>query len=105
MLNVVLAEDHQTVREGIKLLVNAQGDMQVVGEAGDGASAIKTVREIRPDVVVMDVSMPEMNGLKATRKLKSEFPDLKILTLTRHDDDSFLEQLISAGASGYVLKQ
>jgi two-component system response regulator DegU len=105
MLNVVLAEDHQTVREGIKMLVNAQADMRVVGEAGDGASAIQTVREKRPDVVVMDISMPEMNGLKATRKLKSEFPNVKILTLTRHDDDSFLEQLIGAGASGYVLKQ
>ena len=105
MLNVVLAEDHQTVREGIKMLVNAQNDMRVVGEAGDGVTAIKTVREKLPDVVVMDISMPEMNGLKATRKLKAEFPDLKILTLTRHDDDSFLEQLISAGASGYVLKQ
>lgn len=105
MLNVVLAEDHKTVREGIKLLVNAQVDMRVVGEAGDGAAAIRTVREKQPDVVVMDISMPEMNGLKATRKLKTEFPDLKILTLTRHSDDSFLEQLIAAGASGYVLKQ
>jgi DNA-binding NarL/FixJ family response regulator len=87
------------------LLVNAQRDMQVVGEAGDGAAAIRTVREKHPDIVVMDISMPEMNGLKATRKLKAEFPDLKILTLTRHADDSFLEQLIGAGASGYVLKQ
>ena len=105
MLNVVLAEDHGTVREGIKLLVNAQSDMKVVGEASDGAAAILKVREHRPDVLVMDISMPEMNGLKATKKLKAEFPDIKILTLTRHADDSFLEQLISAGASGYVLKQ
>ena len=105
MLNIVLAEDHKTVREGIKLLVNAQRDMQVIGEAGDGAAAISTVREKRPDLVVMDISMPEMNGLKATKKLKAEFPDLKILTLTRHADDGFLEQLIGAGANGYVLKQ
>jgi len=105
MLSVVLAEDHSTVREGIKMLVNAQTDMRVIGEAGNGAAAIKTVREKRPDVVVMDISMPEMNGLKATRRLKTEFPDIKILTLTRHSDDSFLEQLIAAGASGYVLKQ
>ena len=105
MMRIVLAEDHKTVREGIKLLVNAQADMEVVGEAGDGAAAIKVVRENNPDVVVMDVSMPEMNGLKATRKLKAEFPDLRILTLTRHNDDSFLEQLLGAGASGYVLKQ
>ena len=105
MMRIVLAEDHKTVREGLKMLVNAQTDMEVVGEAGDGAAAIKSVREQRPDVVVMDISMPEMNGLKATRKLKAEFPDLKILTLTRHSDDSFLEQLIGAGASGYILKQ
>jgi two-component system, NarL family, response regulator NreC len=105
MLSVVLAEDHSTVREGIKMLVNAQTDMRVVGEAGNGSAAITTVREKRPDVVVMDISMPEMNGLTATRKLKAEFPDVKILTLTRHSDDSFLEQLIAAGASGYVLKQ
>ena len=105
MLSVVLAEDHSTVREGIKMLVNAQTDMRVVGEAGNGSAAITTVREKRPDVVVMDISMPEMNGLSATRKLKAEFPDVKILTLTRHSDDSFLEQLIAAGASGYVLKQ
>lgn len=105
MLNVVLAEDHSTVREGIKMLVNAQLDMRVVGEASNGSNAIETVREKRPDVVVMDISMPEMNGLKATKKLKAEFPKVKILTLTRHADDSFLEQLIAAGANGYVLKQ
>ena len=105
MMRIVLAEDHKTVREGLKLLVNAQTDMEVVGEAGDGIAAIKSVREQQPDIVVMDISMPEMNGLKATRKLKAEFPDLKILTLTRHSDDSFLEQLIGAGASGYILKQ
>lgn len=105
MLNIVLAEDHNTVREGIKMLVNAQPDMQVVDEAENGEIAIKKVREHRPDVLVMDISMPEMNGLKATKRLRSEFPNIKILTLTRHEDDSFLEQLISAGASGYVLKQ
>ena len=105
MMRIVLAEDHKTVREGLKMLVNAQADMEVVGEAGDGQAAIKSVREKNPDIVVMDISMPEMNGLKATRKLKSEFPDLKILTLTRHSDDSFLEQLLGAGDSGYILKQ
>ena len=105
MINVVLAEDHGTVREGLKIMVNQEPDMQVVGEAGDGAAAIKAVRDSRPDVVVMDIAMPEMNGLKATRKLKSEFPRLKVLTLTRHNDDSFLEQLLTAGADGYILKQ
>ena len=105
MINVVLAEDHGTVREGLKIMVNQEPDMRVVGEAGDGAAAIKAVRDNNPDIVVMDIAMPEMNGLKATRKLKSEFPRLKVLTLTRHNDDSYLEQLLSAGADGYILKQ
>jgi DNA-binding NarL/FixJ family response regulator len=105
MINVVLAEDHQTVREGLKILVNQEADMTVVGEAADGAAAIKAVRESHPDVVVMDIAMPEMNGLKATRKLKAEFPNVKILTLTRHNDDSYLDQLLTAGADGYILKQ
>src|SRR5688572_30163607 len=102
---IVLAEDHKTVREGIKMLVNAQPDMEVVGEAGDGRAAITTTRELAPDLLVMDISMPELNGLRATEKLRKEFPDLKILTLTRHTDDGYLQQLIKAGVNGYVLKQ
>ena len=105
MINVVLAEDHSTVREGLKILVNQEPDMTVVGEAGDGAAAISAVRANKPDVVVMDIAMPEMNGLKATRKLKAEFPNIKVLTLTRHNDDSFLGQLLTAGVDGYILKQ
>jgi len=105
MMRIVLAEDHSTVREGIKMLVNAQTDMQVVGEANDGAAAIRTVRELRPDVVVMDISMPGMNGLVATRRLKQAQPDAAIVTLTRHSDDAYLEELLKAGVSGYVLKQ
>lgn len=87
------------------MLVNAQPDMEVIGEAADGRAAILKTRELQPDLVVMDVSMPEMNGLKATEKLREEFPDLKILTLTRHTDDGYLQQLIKAGVNGYVLKQ
>ena len=102
---ILLAEDHNTVREGIKMLVNAQPDMQVVGEAADGYAAIAKTRELLPDLLVMDISMPELNGLKATEKLRQEFPDLKILTLTRHTDDGYLQQLIKAGVNGYVLKQ
>jgi DNA-binding NarL/FixJ family response regulator len=104
-LRIILAEDHETVREGLKLIVNAQSDMEVVGEAGNGAAAIKLARELSPDIVVMDISMPELNGLKATKKLKQVCPDVKVLTLTRHTDDAYLQQLIQAGASGYVLKQ
>lgn len=104
-LRIILAEDHQTVREGIKLLVNSQTDMEVVGEADNGGAAIKEAQKLAPDVVVMDISMPEINGLKATRKLKQVCPGVKILTLTRHTDQAYLQQLIEAGANGYVLKQ
>ena len=104
-LKIFIAEDHQTVREGIKLLVNAQSDMEVIGEAGDGETAIKEVSKLKPDIVLMDISMPTMNGLKATKRLRSMSPDVKILTLTRHTDDGYLQQLIGAGANGYVLKQ
>jgi len=104
-LRILLAEDHQTVREGVKLLVNAQPDMEVVGEAGDGEIAIKEAERLNPDIIVMDVSMPNVNGLKATKKLRRQNPDIKILTLTRHTDDGYLQQLLGAGANGYVLKQ
>ena len=102
---ILLAEDHNTVREGIKMLVNAQPDMEVIGEASNGQAAIAQARELLPDLLVMDISMPELNGLRATEKLRKEFPELKILTLTRHTDDGYLQQLIKAGVNGYVLKQ
>ena len=104
-LRILIAEDHQTVREGVKLLVSAQPDMEVVGEAGDGEDAIKEVDRLKPDILLMDISMPTLNGLKATKRLRSQDPKLKILILTRHTDDGYLQQLIAAGASGYVLKQ
>lgn len=104
-LRIVLAEDHKTVREGIKLLVDAQPDMEVIGEAGDGEAVIALTAKLDPDIVLMDISMPVLNGLKATKKLRALHPHVKILTLTRHTDDGYLRQLISAGANGYVLKQ
>jgi len=104
-IRILIAEDHQTVREGIKLLVNNQPDMEVIGEAGDGDIAIKMAQELKPDLVLMDISMPSLNGLKATKRLRSMQPNIKIITLTRHTDDGYLQQLISAGSNGYVLKQ
>ncbi len=104
-IRVLIAEDHQTVREGVKLLVNAQPDMAVIGEAGDGEIAIEKVAELNPDILLMDISMPNLNGLKATGRLRRLYPHLKILILTRHTDDGYLQQLLSAGANGYVLKQ
>jgi DNA-binding NarL/FixJ family response regulator len=104
-IRVLIAEDHQTVRQGLRLMVNNEPDMEVAGEAGDGREAVRLARELEPDVVLMDVSMPVMNGLKATEKLKECCPQIKVLTLTRHTDDGFLQQLLKAGVSGYVLKQ
>ena len=102
---ILLAEDHRTVREGIKWLVNAQPDMNVVGEADDGEAVIAEAQKLKPDIVVMDISMPKLNGLTATKRLRRLCPDVKILTLTRHTDDGYLQQLIKAGVNGYVLKQ
>ena len=104
-LRILLAEDHLTVREGIKLLINSQSDMEVAGEVGNGSAAIKAAQKLLPDIIVMDISMPETNGLKATKKIRQICPDVKVLTLTRHTDDAYLQQLIRAGANGYVLKQ
>jgi two-component system, NarL family, response regulator NreC len=104
-IRILIAEDHQTVREGVKLLISAQPDMEVIGEAGDGELAIKEAERLNPDLILMDVSMPNMNGLRATRKLRRQNPDIKILTLTRHTDDGYLQQLLGAGSNGYVLKQ
>jgi DNA-binding NarL/FixJ family response regulator len=104
-LRVLLAEDHETIRDGLKLLVNSQPDMEIVGEAENGRVAVQLAQELLPDVVVMDVSMPELNGLQATKKLKQQSPQVKVLTLTRHTDTGYLQQLLEAGASGYVLKQ
>ena len=102
---ILIADDHAVVRQGLKLLINSQPDMTVVGEAADGTAALHQADALHPDIVVMDVSMPDMNGLIATRTLKQRRPDVEIVALTRHDDDTFLQELLRAGASGYVLKQ
>jgi len=104
-LRIFLADDHAVVREGLKALINAQDGMEVVGEAGDGRTACVKAAEVRPDVVVMDVSMPDMNGLEATRELHGVCPDIKVLALTVHEDRTFVQDLLAAGASGYVLKR
>jgi two-component system, NarL family, response regulator NreC len=104
-LRVFLADDHAVLREGLKMLVNAQSDMEVVGEASNGRVAVERVRELLPDVAVLDVSMPELNGLQAAGRIRECCPEAKILTLTRHTDDGYLQQLLKAGVKGYVLKQ
>ena len=104
-LRILLADDHVTVREGVKMIINAQADMEVVAEAADGRGAVSEAQAVRPDVVVMDVSMPRLNGLKATAMLTECCPEIRVLALTRHQDDGYLQQLLRAGAAGYVLKQ
>ena len=104
-IRILLADDHVTVRHGLKLLIDGQPDMKVIFEASDGKSAVEKALELAPDVVVMDISMPGMNGLLATRTLKERQPGAAIITLTRHGDDAYLQELLRAGVSGYVLKQ
>jgi two-component system, NarL family, response regulator NreC len=104
-LRILIAEDHLTVRAGLKLIVDAEKDMKVVGETDNGREAIELAKQLQPDIVLMDISMPELNGLVATAKLKRVLPEIKILTLTRHTDDAYLRELMEAGASGYILKQ
>lgn len=104
-LRIVLADDHVTVRQGLKLLIDSQPDMKVVGEANDGNEALKHAQALKPDVIVMDISMPGTNGLVATRTLKRLHPAVAVVALTRHEDDAYLQELLRAGASGYVLKQ
>jgi DNA-binding NarL/FixJ family response regulator len=104
-LRILLADDHAIVRQGLKLLIDNQSDMEVVGEAADGHHALEQAKASKPNVIVIDISMPGMNGLVATRTLKQLQPDAAIVALTRHDDDRYLEELLRAGASGYVLKQ
>ena len=104
-VRVMLADDHQMMREGLRVFVSRQADMEVVAEADNGRTAVALAQKLHPDVVVMDVSMPEMNGLRATEILHESVPDIKILTLTRHTDTGYLQQLLRAGARGYVLKQ
>lgn len=103
-LNVFLVDDHMVVREGLKTLITAQPDMAVLGEAGDGESALQQIQESRPDVVIMDISMPALNGVQTTERLRQLCPDVKVLVLSVHDDTSYLRQMLAVGAAGYVLK-
>jgi DNA-binding NarL/FixJ family response regulator len=104
-LRIFLADDHAVVRAGLKTLINAQSDMIVVGEAGDGQAAMEQIRDCEAEVVIMDISMPLLNGAEATAQLRSLCPDIKVLTLSVHEDTGYLRKLLEAGASGYVLKR
>jgi len=104
-LKILIADDHKMVREGLRLLINSQADMRVVGEAASGREVLLQIRELKPDVVVMDLSMPDLNGLQATEQLQLQCPDIKVVAITANEDESYLRQLCKVGASGYVLKR
>jgi DNA-binding NarL/FixJ family response regulator len=104
-VRILVADDHAIVRQGLTLLIDSQPDMTVVAEAADGRAALEKAEAMKPDIVIMDVSMPDMNGLVATRTLRRQQPDVAVVALTRHEDETHLEELLRAGASAYVLKQ
>ncbi|MBW7885365.1 MAG: response regulator transcription factor [Caldilineaceae bacterium] len=103
-IRILLVDDHMVVRIGLKALINGEPDMEVVGEAGNGAEGVERARSLRPDVVVMDISMPEMDGLEATRRVRQECPTAQVLILTVHAQERYLFPVLKAGAAGYVLK-
>ncbi len=103
-IRVLLAEDHVVVREGTRELIQRQPDMEVVGEAGDGEEAIEMVDKLRPDVVIMDISMPKLSGIEATKQIKVLHPATAVLILTAYDNDQYIFALLEAGAAGYLLK-
>ena len=104
-ITVLLAEDHTVVREGLRNLLKAESDFEVVGEAGTGREAVDMTRDLRPDVVVMDIAMPRLNGLEATRQIRLTVPDAKVLILSAHSDEAYVEKVIALGAAGYLIKQ
>jgi len=101
---LIVVDDHDFVREGIKFMLSDERDLRVVGEAANGREALKLCRRVHPELVLMDVRMPEMDGLTATREIKQQFPDISVLVLTMHENQDYLLEAIRAGAAGYVLK-
>jgi len=102
---VLLVDDHAIIREGLRSLLEKQPDMEVVADADDGRKAIELVRELAPDIVIMDVTMPGLNGIEATRLIAAELPDVKIVALSIHSQRRFVADMLSAGAVGYILKE
>ena len=103
-MRILLAEDHKVVREGTRRLLESQPDFEVVGEASDGIEAVELAKKLKPEIIIMDVSMPRLNGIEATRQIKAIYPNIAILPLTGYDDDEYVFALLEAGAAGYLLK-
>ncbi len=105
VLRVFLADDHEMIREGLKMLIQKQANMEVIGEADSGFTAWQQIKKLQPDIVVTDISMPDMDGAQLTKRLKQEYPHIKVIALTAFEDQNHLRQLLQAGVSGYVLKR
>jgi DNA-binding NarL/FixJ family response regulator len=103
-MRLMIADDHSMIRGGLKLLLDRQPDFEVIAEAGDGAEAVAVALELRPDLCILDVSMPKLTGLQATREIKLQAPEIDVLILSMHDDERYLFEALKAGAGGYVLK-
>ncbi|MBS1875492.1 MAG: response regulator transcription factor [Acidobacteria bacterium] len=101
---ILIADDHEIVRRGLKAILSAQGDWEVVGEALTGREAVEQTRERKPDIVIMDIGMPDLNGLEATRQILKEFPGIEVLILTMHESEQLIREVLDTGARGYVLK-
>ncbi len=104
-ITVLLADDHTVVREGLRSLLEAEGDIEVVGEAATGREAVELARKLHPTVVVMDIAMPLLNGLEATRQIRKALPETRVLILSAHNDDAYVDQVMELGAAGYLIKQ
>ena len=104
-IKVLLADDHTVVRQGLRALLAAEGDLEIVGEAENGRQAIQMVKQLRPDVAVIDIAMPVLNGLEATRQITRAHPATKVLILSSYSDDEYVQQLTEAGVAGYLVKQ
>src|SRR5271155_4249079 len=104
-ITVLLVEDHMIVRQGLRLLIEADGDIEIVGEAKTGREAVQMTGTLRPEVVVMDIAMPLLNGIQATRQILKSFPSMRVLILSAHSDPEYVEQVVKAGALGYLVKQ
>jgi two-component system response regulator NreC len=103
-IRILLADDHAVVRQGFKMILGAQPDMEIVGEAGNGREAIELAENLKPDIVVMDVAMPELNGIEATRRLAASVPHLRVVALSMHKDNVYVREILRAGARAYLLK-
>lgn len=105
IIRVLIVDDHEIVRSGMKMMLEDEAQLELIGECENGQQAIEKARELQPDVIIMDITMPEMNGIDATRKIKEQMPDIAVLAMTVHEDSDYFFEMLKAGASGYVPKR